>query len=90
MRSVRVGAWSAGLLVVSTLAGGLLGDRALAGGSRLSDHLRIYSGLLAAVEDQYVDEVKSERVVAASIREMLRTLDPHSNFLEPKEYSTLQ
>jgi carboxyl-terminal processing protease len=37
-----------------------------------------------------VDEVPSEKLVAASIRAMLRTLDPHSNFLEIKEYSTLQ
>src|SRR5262245_6066357 len=29
-------------------------------------------------------------MVSSSIREMLRTLDPHSNFLEVKEYSTLQ
>jgi len=90
MRFSRIGTLSVGLIAGSTLLGGLLGDRVLAGGSRLSDQLRVYSALLGAIEDQYVDDVKSDRVVASSIREMLRTLDPHSNFLETKEYSTLQ
>ena len=34
--------------------------------------------------------MKSDKLVSSSIREMLRTLDPHSNFLETKEYTTLQ
>ena len=45
---------------------------------------------MSSIQDNYVEEVKSERIVSSSIREMLRTLDPHSNFLEVKEYSTLQ
>jgi carboxyl-terminal processing protease len=90
MKVLRLGSLCVMLLAASTLAGGLIGDRVLAGGSRLSDHLRLYSAILAAVEDQYVDEVKSDRIVSSSIREMLRTLDPHSNFLETKDYSQLQ
>jgi carboxyl-terminal processing protease len=77
-------------LAACTVAGGLFGGRALAGGNRLSEQLRLYTAMVGVVEDQYVDEVKSDRLVAASIREMLRNLDPHSNFLETKEYSTLQ
>jgi carboxyl-terminal processing protease len=77
-------------MAASTLTGGFLGSRALAGGSRLGDQLRLYTSILGAIEENYVDEVKSDRLVAGSIREMLRTLDPHSNFLEVKEYSTLQ
>lgn len=90
MRLSRLGGGSAALLVLSTLAGGLLGDRVLAGGNRLSDQLRLYSAIIGTIEGQYVDEVKSDRLVASSIREMLRTLDPHSNFLETREYGQLQ
>lgn len=90
MKRSQLTTLSAAVLAAATLAGGLFGDRVLAGGNRLTDQLRLYTALLSAVEDQYVDEVKSERVVAGSIRELLRTLDPHSNFLETKEYSTLQ
>ncbi len=78
------------VILLSSTVGGLLGGRAMAGGNRLSEHLRTYTAILAAVEDAYVEEVKPEKVIAASIREMLRTLDPHSNFLEIKEYSSLQ
>src|ERR671919_2337343 len=90
MKMSRVGRLSVFLLVLSTLAGGLLGGRVLAGNSRLSDHLRLYTAILSAVEENYADEVKSERLVSTSIREMLHTLDPHSNFLETKDYSQMQ
>jgi carboxyl-terminal processing protease len=77
-----------GLTLAASLLGGWL--RARAGNNRLDDRLRLYTSILSAVEEGYVDEVKSERLVSSSIRELLRTLDPHSNFLETKEYNTLQ
>src|SRR5712692_8556549 len=86
----RLGNVSLGIVVASTVAGGLFGSRVLAGTTRLSDHLRIYTSIVSAVEENYVDEVKSDRLVSSSIREMLRTLDPHSNFLEVKDYATMQ
>lgn len=78
------------LVLGSSLMGGWLGGKAMAGGNRLSDYLRTYTAVLAVVQEQYVDDVKPEKLITASIREMLRTLDPHSNFLETKEYTTLQ
>ncbi|HET9314197.1 MAG TPA: S41 family peptidase [Vicinamibacteria bacterium] len=86
----RLGRVCVAVLVVSAVAGGLLGDRVLAGTGRLTDHLRLYTQILSAVQENYADDVTSDRLVSSSIREMLRTLDPHSNFLETKEYSTLQ
>jgi len=86
----RLGRLSLFLLVLCTVGGGLLGRRVLAENSRRDDNLRIYTALLGAVEENYAEEVKSERLVASSIREMLRTLDPHSNFLETKDYSQMQ
>jgi carboxyl-terminal processing protease len=90
MKRSRLAALCVMTLAASTLAGGLFGGRVLAGGNRLSEQLRLYTAMVGVVEDQYVDEVQPDRLVAASIREMLRGLDPHSNFLETKEYSTLQ
>src|SRR3989442_1897908 len=88
--TTRLGTLSVTVVAVSALAGGFLGGRVLAGGSRLSDHLRLYTAIVGAVEQEYVDDVKSDRLVSASIRELLRTLDPHSNFFEAKEYTVLQ
>jgi carboxyl-terminal processing protease len=87
---LRLGSVCAAIVLTSGAGGALFGDRVLAGGGKLSDHLRLYTTALAAIQDQYAEEVTSDRLVSASIREMLRTLDPHSNFLETKEYSSLQ
>ncbi len=90
MRLRRLGVLAAAVLVGSTLAGGIFGGRVLAGTSRLSEHLRLFTAIISVVEDQYAEEVPSDRLVSASIREMLRNLDPHSNFLETREYGQLQ
>jgi carboxyl-terminal processing protease len=90
MKLSRFSALSVAVILVSSLAGGLFGGRAMAGGSRLNEQLRLYTAMIAAVEEGYADEVKTERLVSASIREMLRSLDPHSSFFEAKEYGQLQ
>jgi carboxyl-terminal processing protease len=90
MKLSRLGALSAAILVGCTLAGGLLGDRVLAGSGQLTDELRLYTAMMAAIESDYVEEVPSDRLVSSSIRQMLRTLDPHSNFFEQKDYQTMQ
>ena len=48
------------------------------------------SNLIEAVEDYYVEEVEPEEVVYGSIRGMLETLDPHSNFLEPESFKQMR
>ncbi len=90
MKMTRLGRVSVVLLAASTLTGGLLGGRVVAGTTRLSDHVRLFSTVLEGLENNYAEEVKSDKLVSSSIREMLRTLDPHSNFLETQEYSKLQ
>jgi len=90
MKLSRLGALSAAILVGCTLAGGLLGDRVLAGSGQLTDELRLYTAMMAAIESDYVEEVPTDRLVSSSIRSMLRTLDPHSNFFEQKDYQTMQ
>ena len=90
MKLSRLGAVSIGLVVGSTLAGGMLGKRALAGGGRLNEQLHLYTAMLNTVETEYVEDVPSDRLVSGSIRELLRTLDPHSNFFEQRDYQTMQ
>ena len=46
MKLSRLGAVSIGLVVGSTLAGGVLGQRALAGGGRLNEQRRLYTAML--------------------------------------------
>ncbi|MCU0242557.1 MAG: S41 family peptidase, partial [Vicinamibacteria bacterium] len=90
MNTKRIHRISLAVIAISAIAGGWLGKHVLAGSGRLEDHLRLYTAILDTIEQQYVDEVKPDHLVATSIRDMLRTLDPHSNFLEPREHTQLQ
>ena len=88
--TLRLGRTSLAVLGLSALLGGVFGGRVVAGASRLNDHLRLYTALLDAIEENYAEEVKSDRVISSSIREMLRTLDPHSSFFDTRDYTDLQ
>lgn len=79
-----------GAVVVSALVGGFFGGNALATQDSVSQHYRAFATALAAVEANYVDEVDTERLVYRAIGGMLQTLDPHSNFMDPKSYAQLR
>jgi carboxyl-terminal processing protease len=78
------------LIIAGAVVGGLFGNRAQAKADRYTEFLRRYTHVLKLVEDEYVTEVDPKELVHASIRGMLRTLDPHSNFLPKQEYTQLQ
>jgi carboxyl-terminal processing protease len=78
------------MVIAGAVIGGLFGRRAQAKADRYTEFLRRYTHVLKVVEDEYVTEVDPKELVHASIRGMLRTLDPHSNFLPKQEYTQLQ
>ena len=78
------------VIAVSALVGGLFGRSALAVDDRLTVRYATFSAALSAIQGQYVDKVESDRVVYAAIRGMLATLDPHSSFLDPREYAQMR
>ena len=79
-------------LVAATIAGGLFGDRLLGSSpdEELDKHLREYSELLEAATYWSAQDVTSEDLVYSSIDSMLRTLDPHTSFLQPRDYADMQ
>lgn len=85
-------AWHFILLSVAAgaLVGGLVGGRALAGGDHLDDRIKKLAQIIDTVQGKYVDEVPNESLIYDGIRGMLRTLDPHSNFLEAESYKDMQ
>ncbi|MEO8362598.1 MAG: S41 family peptidase, partial [Vicinamibacteria bacterium] len=90
-RSVRATVASLALIGASALTGSAFGSmQAPAVADSREAHLKRYSEILSAIESNYVEEVDPSKPVASSIREMLRTLDPHSNFFEVKEFSRMQ
>lgn len=73
------------------LLGGLLGGRARAEAAANSDlKLQDFGRILALVEDNYVGKADSEELVEDAIQGMLRTLDPHSNFLDRDTYAEMK
>jgi carboxyl-terminal processing protease len=81
---------AAAVIVLSTVAGGLVGAQSGASQDRLNDRYEVYTRALAAVEREYVEPIEGSRLVYSSIDGMLRTLDPHSSFLEPKQYERMR
>jgi carboxyl-terminal processing protease len=47
------------------------------------------SFIISLIEDHYYQDVDSEKLAFSSINGMMKTLDPHSNFLDPQLYSRL-
>jgi carboxyl-terminal processing protease len=77
------------VVVASALLGGLLGTRAGAAQNldRPNQRYYMYQAALTAISRDYVEKIDDAQIVYDSIDGLLRTLDPHSSFLDPKEYS---
>ncbi|MBI4853665.1 MAG: S41 family peptidase [Acidobacteria bacterium] len=83
------------IILFGTLAGGFYGRKVQAtppGAEqiRATDIESSFTEALNIVETHYVDEIKHENLTKASIQNMLRTLDPHSNYFDSKEFQELQ
>jgi carboxyl-terminal processing protease len=75
------------ILALSACAGAYFGRTALAAQDQVSEQYKIFTAGLKAVEDVYVGDVESERVIYGAITGMLQTLDPHSSFMDPRSYA---
>ncbi len=90
--------WTFSLTLVAamagaTLLGGIYGNRlfgATPANADFNKRIKEYTDLLNAVTANSAEDIGSDKFVYASIDGMLRALDPHTSFLEPKEYSDMQ
>ena len=83
------------VVLLSSLVGGLLGGNAAAkAGSAnqtsANDFLANFTEALDVIQQTYVDKVGPDKLVYSSIKGMLRMLDPHSSFFDPKDFSRLR
>ncbi len=90
MRSYRSASAAVFAVVICALVGGLYGRNAVSAQDRVPDQLKVFTAALAAVENGYVGTVESDRLVYSAISGMLQTLDPHSNFMDPKSYAQMR
>src|SRR5438034_8527106 len=79
-------------IVGATLVGGLYGNRLFGAPmqSESTKRFKEYTELLGAVTANSPEDLGSDKFIYSSIDGMLRTLDPHTSFLEPKEYADMQ
>ena len=77
-------------ILVFALLGGVLGHGVAAREDRLPEQYQTFAAALDAIEARYVDKVESDQLVYGAIGGMLQTLDPHSSFMDPKQFAQLR
>jgi carboxyl-terminal processing protease len=77
-------------VLVGALAGGLFGSRALARQDRVAEKYQLFTTALSEVQANYVEKLPSDRLVYSAIDGMLKQLDPHSSFMDPRTYAQLR
>jgi carboxyl-terminal processing protease len=90
MRSYRSFSAAVFAIVFCAIVGGFFGRSALATQDQVPDQYKVFTAALNAVEDHYVGEVESDRLVYSAISGMLQTLDPHSSFMDPRTYAQMR
>jgi carboxyl-terminal processing protease len=81
---------AAAVLAVLTLSlGGTSASKATDPGATY-EHLKLFTDVLAIIQNQYVEETEPREVIYGAVRGMLRALDPHSSFLDPESYREMQ
>lgn len=81
------------VLMISAVLGGLFGGQVRAttkGEADVDASIKLFSSILGLVEENYATEVDSDKAVYGAIDGMLRTLDPHSKFFDPKAFTSLR
>lgn len=58
--------------------------------SRLQKDLTVIANVLQEVHSQYVDEPNDSKLVAGAISGMLTALDPHSSYMDAKQFAEMQ
>ncbi len=88
------------IVLACSLLGGLYGPRALGAGeadsaeakdARLPEDVGLFAKALALVEQNSADPLSPDKALYdGALPGMMRSLDPHSNFFDPKEYALLR
>jgi len=77
--------------VVGSMMQRRVGAQSSADESQLRDSLKSFTNVYSLVEQNYAEPIEGDKADAAiydgAIPGMLRVLDPHSNFYDPKAYA---
>jgi carboxyl-terminal processing protease len=90
---IRLGTLLIFIITAAALLGGFVGGQVSAEATleeNSKDLLKTFSEVFALVQDNYAQDLQSEKLVESAVRGMLRTLDPHSSFFSTQDYDRLQ
>jgi carboxyl-terminal processing protease len=90
MRSYRSFSAAVFAVLACALLGGVFGRSALSAQDQVPDQYKVFTAALAAIEQNYVGDAPSDRLVYGAISGMLSTLDPHSSFMDPRSYAQMR
>ncbi|HEY6616277.1 MAG TPA: S41 family peptidase, partial [Vicinamibacterales bacterium] len=90
MRSSRFLTFAGLVIIFCAVAGGFWGRSALAAQDQIPDQYKVFTSALGAIEDNYVGEYESDRLVYSAISGLLQTLDPHSSFMDPRSFAQMR
>ena len=78
------------VILASSTIGGIVANKVLSKDQVIDNQMKTFSDVLDVIENNYVEKVPTQKAVSNAINGMLRSLDPHSNFLDEEAYSALQ
>lgn len=83
------------VVLLSSLMGGLLGSDATvksppSNSTSPNEFLTNFTEALDVIQQTYIERVGPDKLVYSAIKGMLRALDPHSSFFDPKEFARLR
>jgi len=86
------------VIILCSIVGGVFGPGlrgVSAASSGLEEELKasskLFTSVYALVEDNFAEKVTADKgIYKGAIPGMLRTLDPHSNFFDPKDFQSLR
>ena len=90
MRSPRFFPAAMLAVLLSAVLGGVFGSSVVQTQDELSQQYRVFTTALSVIDREYVEKLPSDRLVYGAIDGMLKTLDPHSSFFDPKEYARMR
>ncbi|MFN9459151.1 MAG: S41 family peptidase, partial [Acidobacteriota bacterium] len=78
-------------LLGGVLGPGVTGVAAAGGEDEVQQSIKTFAKVYALVEENFADKVTSDKAIyKGAIGGMLRTLDPHSSFFDPKDFQSLR
>ena len=94
MRKTEFAFWTfllmTGLAAATTLLNVTRSFSATSSNSELYRQLDLFGDVLERVRSDYVEEVNDQQLIEAAINGMLSSLDPHSSYLNSKNFRDLQ